>query len=237
MIFLIVLVGPAVLHQEEGLARGRGAARTRARAGPKQDQHLRRIEKLDARAPFGALCVSREDRAMTKAVLGIIGGSGIYDLPGLENVREERIESPWGEPSGAACASARSPACRSCSCRATTRATGCRPPTSTTAPISTCSSAPASPIWSRSRPAARSRRSCRPAPSCWSTSSSTAPTSARARSSARAGRACLDGASGVAAAAHRISPRPRQAEGIAGRARRHLRLHGRPAVLHATPRA
>jgi 5'-methylthioadenosine phosphorylase len=38
---------------------------------------------------------------MTKAVLGVIGGSGIYDLPGLENVREERIESPWGEPSGA----------------------------------------------------------------------------------------------------------------------------------------
>lgn len=38
---------------------------------------------------------------MTKSVLGIIGGSGIYDLPGLENVREERLESPWGEPSGA----------------------------------------------------------------------------------------------------------------------------------------
>jgi 5'-methylthioadenosine phosphorylase len=38
---------------------------------------------------------------MTKAVLGIIGGSGIYDLPGLEHVREERITSPWGEPSAA----------------------------------------------------------------------------------------------------------------------------------------
>ena len=37
---------------------------------------------------------------MTKSVLGIIGGSGIYDLPGLQNVREERIASPWGEPSG-----------------------------------------------------------------------------------------------------------------------------------------
>ena len=37
---------------------------------------------------------------MSQAVLGIIGGSGIYDLPGLENVREERIASPWGEPSG-----------------------------------------------------------------------------------------------------------------------------------------
>ncbi len=36
---------------------------------------------------------------MTKAVLGIIGGSGIYDLPGLENAQEEAIESPWGEPS------------------------------------------------------------------------------------------------------------------------------------------
>ena len=35
-----------------------------------------------------------------KAVLGIIGGSGIYDLPGLEKVREERIASPWGDPSG-----------------------------------------------------------------------------------------------------------------------------------------
>ncbi|MBS0245016.1 MAG: S-methyl-5'-thioadenosine phosphorylase [Proteobacteria bacterium] len=38
---------------------------------------------------------------MSKAVLGIIGGSGIYDLPGLQNVREERVASPWGEPSGA----------------------------------------------------------------------------------------------------------------------------------------
>jgi len=36
---------------------------------------------------------------MTKAVLGVIGGSGVYDLPGLEDVREERIASPWGEPS------------------------------------------------------------------------------------------------------------------------------------------
>src|SRR6266567_3777611 len=36
---------------------------------------------------------------MTASVLGIIGGSGIYDLPGLANVVERRIESPWGEPS------------------------------------------------------------------------------------------------------------------------------------------
>jgi len=36
---------------------------------------------------------------MSEAVLGIIGGSGIYDLPGLTDLHEERIESPWGEPS------------------------------------------------------------------------------------------------------------------------------------------
>jgi 5'-methylthioadenosine phosphorylase len=36
---------------------------------------------------------------MTRAVLGIIGGSGLYDLPGLEKLREERLGSPWGEPS------------------------------------------------------------------------------------------------------------------------------------------
>ena len=37
---------------------------------------------------------------MTRSVLGIIGGSGIYDLPGLATAREQRIKSPWGEPSG-----------------------------------------------------------------------------------------------------------------------------------------
>ena len=37
---------------------------------------------------------------MVKSVLGIIGGSGIYDLPGLADVREQRIASPWGDPSG-----------------------------------------------------------------------------------------------------------------------------------------
>src|ERR1700716_1906660 len=36
---------------------------------------------------------------MTTAGLGIIGGSGIYDLSGLENVRDEAVASPWGEPS------------------------------------------------------------------------------------------------------------------------------------------
>jgi 5'-methylthioadenosine phosphorylase len=36
---------------------------------------------------------------MGKAVIGIIGGSGVYDLPGLEDLHQERIATPWGEPS------------------------------------------------------------------------------------------------------------------------------------------
>jgi 5'-methylthioadenosine phosphorylase len=36
---------------------------------------------------------------MTQSVLGIIGGSGLYDMPALRNVHWEAIESPWGVPS------------------------------------------------------------------------------------------------------------------------------------------
>ena len=36
---------------------------------------------------------------MTRTVLGIIGGSGVYDIAGLENARWRRVESPWGEAS------------------------------------------------------------------------------------------------------------------------------------------
>src|SRR3984893_10876323 len=37
--------------------------------------------------------------AANRSILGIIGGSGIYDLPGLEKVVEKAVASPWGEPS------------------------------------------------------------------------------------------------------------------------------------------
>ena len=36
-----------------------------------------------------------------RTVLGIIGGSGLYDIEGLETLREERVATPWGEPSDA----------------------------------------------------------------------------------------------------------------------------------------
>jgi 5'-methylthioadenosine phosphorylase len=38
---------------------------------------------------------------LQKAEIGIIGGSGLYAMPGLTEVREERIETPFGDPSDA----------------------------------------------------------------------------------------------------------------------------------------
>ncbi|MBM3625599.1 MAG: S-methyl-5'-thioadenosine phosphorylase, partial [Alphaproteobacteria bacterium] len=40
---------------------------------------------------------------MAKAVVGIIGGSGVYQLPGLTNIRRARVATPWGEPSDELC--------------------------------------------------------------------------------------------------------------------------------------
>src|SRR4029078_6540043 len=36
---------------------------------------------------------------MAKTVLGIIGGSGVYQIDGLENAKWQTVKSPWGEPS------------------------------------------------------------------------------------------------------------------------------------------
>ncbi len=33
--------------------------------------------------------------------IGVIGGSGLYEMDGLENVREERVTTPYGDPSDA----------------------------------------------------------------------------------------------------------------------------------------
>lgn len=37
---------------------------------------------------------------MSKWVIGVIGGSGLYEIEGLENPRELQMPTPWGAPSG-----------------------------------------------------------------------------------------------------------------------------------------
>ena len=170
---------------------------------------------------------------MTAAVLGIIGGSGIYDLPGLANVVERRIESPWGEPSGAAAHRRDRRPAGGVPAAARQGPPRCRRPTSTIAPISTCSSAPASPTSSRCRPAARSRRSCRPGTFVLVDQF---VDRTHKRESSFFGKGCVAHVS----MAHPVSPRLRihiaeaaMAEDIAVVARRHLCLHGGAAVLDA----
>ncbi len=38
---------------------------------------------------------------MSRAEIGIIGGSGLYDIPGLEEKRERQLDTPFGSPSDA----------------------------------------------------------------------------------------------------------------------------------------
>jgi 5'-methylthioadenosine phosphorylase len=43
--------------------------------------------------------VREGDSSLAKAEIGIIGGSGLYGMPGLTMVHEVRVETPFGEPS------------------------------------------------------------------------------------------------------------------------------------------
>ena len=39
------------------------------------------------------------DAATIQPVIGIIGGSGLYDIEGLERTAWRRVHTPWGDPS------------------------------------------------------------------------------------------------------------------------------------------
>ncbi|HEV7735692.1 MAG TPA: S-methyl-5'-thioadenosine phosphorylase [Candidatus Binatia bacterium] len=41
----------------------------------------------------------QQDAPVAERTLGVIGGSGLYDLPGLERVERKRVETPFGDPS------------------------------------------------------------------------------------------------------------------------------------------
>ena len=32
------------------------------------------------------------------SMIGVIGGSGVYEIDGLENARWQAVETPWGRP-------------------------------------------------------------------------------------------------------------------------------------------
>ena len=44
---------------------------------------------------------AKKAKALAPAILGIIGGSGLYEMPGLTAIREVRVRTPFGDPSDA----------------------------------------------------------------------------------------------------------------------------------------
>src|ERR1700739_1283946 len=60
---------------------------------------------LEVLCPFTFLDSARGLRGgvwnLQQAEIGIIGGSGLYAMPGLTEVREERVGTPFGDPSDA----------------------------------------------------------------------------------------------------------------------------------------
>jgi len=59
---------------------------------------------MGTRARQGGLGMAKERRAKTKHQaprIGIIGGSGLYTMPGLADTQEVRVKTPFGDPSDA----------------------------------------------------------------------------------------------------------------------------------------
>ncbi len=150
MIFLVVFAGLLYLDQEEGLARRR-ALIGNAQACSERPRSL-----------AFPLSGSMGDRAMTKAVLGIIGGSGLYDLPRHREHPPGRHLEAVGRAIGRPPRSANSAGTPSSSCRATGAATGFRRRDINYRANIDALKRSASPTSSRSRPSARFREELAP---------------------------------------------------------------------------
>ena len=71
-----------------------------------------------------------------RAEIGIIGGTGLYQMDGFTDVREVAVETPFGAAVGQPHGRARSRAAGSRSCPGTAAATASCPTSSTSGPTS-----------------------------------------------------------------------------------------------------
>jgi 5'-methylthioadenosine phosphorylase len=91
----------AAEHAAVGHQPGRDArhdlqdARTAGRGPATPGDPIARVVALHW-SPISRLCLAMADRT-----LGVIGGSGLYELPGLEGVEQIAVRTPFGEPSDA----------------------------------------------------------------------------------------------------------------------------------------
>ena len=71
-----------------------------------------------------------------KTMLGVIGGTGLYEMEGLGAVREVEVDTPFGEPSGPFVLGSLGGAWSWLFCRVTGRGIASCPARSTTVPTS-----------------------------------------------------------------------------------------------------
>ena len=56
-------------------------------------------EKLKRKCCMRLIYACAGRGVLVQAEIGIIGGSGLYSMPGFTNVREVKLETPFGDPS------------------------------------------------------------------------------------------------------------------------------------------
>ena len=88
-------------------SRRRGCASETARSSPSQWKWIEAL-KASTRTSCGSRVLNANEKdaakrspAKRQAEIGIIGGSGLYSMPGLERAREVRVKTPFGDPSDA----------------------------------------------------------------------------------------------------------------------------------------
>jgi 5'-methylthioadenosine phosphorylase len=72
------------------------AGRVKLTAAPKDHRRMAKRQSKTKSKKSAA-----RPAAKTAAPIGIIGGSGLYNIPGLEDARERRVRTPFGDPSDA----------------------------------------------------------------------------------------------------------------------------------------
>ena len=88
-------------HESARSERRSGAACGVGRAPVERAARRRRRASLRFRAPASTGGVLLELIQDMKPTIGIIGGSGLYSMPGFEAQEERAIDTPWGAPSDA----------------------------------------------------------------------------------------------------------------------------------------
>src|SRR5512147_2194567 len=95
--------GTSSSRRESGRSRGTVVERTSARPAGSSAARRRQkpLERMGGSPYIGGNVMSAERKGKMSDILGVIGGSGLYGMEGLRNVRTVSVKTPFGDPSDA----------------------------------------------------------------------------------------------------------------------------------------